>query len=73
MGGEDTGTGTGDSGDEDQDPDALRDEAAEIGDPVETGDITWTVTDAEQETEFRSFAERKWRCSAATVSYGHRV
>lgn len=56
--GEQTGSGAGEEPNE-QDPDALRAEAAKIGDPVKAGNITWTVTRVEQKTELRSFGETK--------------
>lgn len=42
-----------------QDPDALRIQAAEVGESVNVGEVTWVVTDVRQETRLRSFGETK--------------
>ncbi len=61
--GEETGSGAegGGSGEvNEEDRDAPRAEAAKIGDTVKVGDVAWTVTDVNQQTELRSFgAERR--------------
>jgi Domain of unknown function (DUF4352) len=58
--GEETGSGAeGGGGVNEKNRDALRAEAAKVGDTVKVGDVAWTVTDVNQETKLRSFGDRK--------------
>lgn len=36
-----------------------RNRAVSLGQPVEAGDLTWTITDVQEATELKSFGERK--------------
>jgi hypothetical protein len=50
--GEETGSGAEEGGGvNDKNRDALRAEAAKVGDTVKVGDVAWTVTDVNQETK----------------------